>query len=232
VSAPLVVALLVAAALAVLRGPRSGSRLRAVLERSSSPMAPRRFSVPPWRARRVPQVRALAERWAAGVRAGRSVDDALDAALSLDPGTAAALPRSVNAARLHGDVAAAMVADADGLDAGRAAEVRALAACWTVGRLHGGGLADAVERVAESVRADELHRSHVRSELAGAHASARLLAVLPIAALTLSLVLGITSPGALLARPWALGALAAGLVLDVVGLWWTAVVVRAAERTA
>jgi tight adherence protein B len=230
-----VTALLVLVAAALFVGPSSSARLRWVTARDAVPArtaAPSTSRPLLGRRRPRPPVRALAEQWAAGLRAGLGAAAALAEALTIDGADTGSVhfARTRTAVATAGDVGAALRADADHFPAPERAAVRSLAACWDVGRGSGGGLAAAVERVADSVRADELHRGHVRSELAGPHASARLLAVLPLLVLGLSSGLGLATPREVLSTPAALLALVAGLLLDAVGLWWTVRLTRGAER--
>ena len=110
--------------------------------------------------------------------------------------------------------------------------VAAASACWEVAHVNGGRLAGALERVGDSLRAEADHRAHVRAQLAGPRATARLLAALPVLALAMSSGIGLHPAQVLVHDPVGRTALAAGLVLDLVGLWWTARIARSAERTA
>ena len=144
-----VASLLVLVAGVVLRGPSSAARLDRLTtgERAAGAAASGgRRVLRPGR-RRAAVACPVAERWAAALRSGRGVDAALLDATS-DPVVAGALRRTVTAARLHGDLAAALRADADEAEEDDAAVLRALAACWTVGGAHGARLAAAVEQVA------------------------------------------------------------------------------------
>lgn len=239
----------IALALTLLRGPPPQARLRRLTAARDGPGPPHR-SVPTRfatrfasplatlvarlvdRGRSGPEVRVLAELWAAELRSGQGVDQALSSALAAHPAGSRDYRRTSTAARLHGDVAAALRLDAERLSATDRAGLRALAACWVVGRDGGRGLADAVERVAASLRADETHRAAVRTELAGARTSARLLAVLPLLVLAMSTTLGLTSVAELLASGWAVASALVGAVLAAAGLWWTERIARAAEQVA
>jgi tight adherence protein B len=106
--------------------------------------------------------------------------------------------------------------------------LRALAACWTVCAGSGSGLAAAVERLEEGLRAEQSQRRAVDAELAGPRATAGLLAVLPAGGLLLAAGLGADPLSVLLTTPVGLLCLTAGLALDAVGLWWTGRLVAAA----
>ncbi|MCW2715985.1 MAG: hypothetical protein JWN88_3032 [Frankiales bacterium] len=108
--------------------------------------------------------------------------------------------------------------------------LRALAACWTVCSSSGSGLATAVERLEEGLRAEQARRRAVDAELAGPRATAALLAVLPLAGMVLATGLGADPVAMLLHTPLGLVCLSGGLLLDALGLWWTARLVARAGR--
>ncbi len=164
------------------------------------------------------------------LRAGRSAAAALSVAAELAGGPSrTALQSAAFAARFGGDVAAALlpselVPGARGSLPGTAVPevLRALAACWTVCSASGSGLAAAVDRLEEGLRADQDRRRAVEAELAGPRATAGLLAVLPGAGLLLATALGADPAAVLLETPLGLVCLVGGLALDGLGLLWTA----------
>ncbi len=162
---------------------------------------------------------------AAELRAGRSVADALDVAAELATGPSAdALRGAACAARLGGDVAGSLLLPLQPAGGSRTAVpevLRALAACWTVCSTSGSGLACAVDRLGEGLRAEQERRRAVEAELAGPRATAVLLAVLPGAGFLLATGLGADPVAVLFGTPLGLVCLAAGLVLDGLGLLWT-----------
>ena len=166
---------------------------------------------------------------AAELRAGRPPADALDRAASVAAGPFRdALQAAAATARLGGDVAAALTAPAAGRPSAVAQVARALAACWTVCAGTGAGLAAAVERLEEGLRADRAQQQALAAELASPRATAGLLAVLPVAGLLMAAGLGADPLHVLLHTPLGLVCLAAGLSLDAAGVWWTQrLVVRA-----
>jgi tight adherence protein B len=101
-----------------------------------------------------------------------------------------------------------------------ARELGQIAAAWEVATRTGGGLADAMTRAAESVRADRTTARIVGSELASARATARLVAILPVAALLMGTSEDAQPIAFLLTQPLGLGCLAGGLAFGLAGLWW------------
>jgi tight adherence protein B len=166
---------------------------------------------------------------AAELRAGRDPGQALAAAAEVAAGpSAATLAAAAAAARLGGDVPAALMAAGD---SAVEAVLRALAACWTVCAASGSGLAAAVERLEEGLRAEQAQRRAVDAELAGPRATAGLLAVLPAAGLLLAAGLGADPLHVLLATPLGLVCLVLGLGLDALGVLWTGRLVARAGGT-
>lgn len=154
------------------------------------------------------------------LRAGRRPDEALAAAAQVATGpSGAALRAGAAAAGLGGDVPAAL---ATGVAGSAVPQVlRALAACWTVCAATGSGLAAAVERLAEGLRAEQAQRRALAAELAGPRATAGLLAGLPLVGLLLAAALGADPLQVLLHTPLGLVCLVTGLGLDLLGVWWT-----------
>jgi tight adherence protein B len=154
----------------------------------------------------------------ADLRAGRTAADAFAAAAVIARGESAmALAAAAAAARLGGDVPAALCRDRSPV----AEALRALAACWRVCSDAGSGLADAVARLEEGLRTAEAQRLAVDAELAGPRATAQLLAVLPLVGVALAAGLGAHPLDLLLRTPAGLGCLAVGLGLDGLGVVWT-----------
>ena len=179
----------------------------------------------PWRKRGPLPILALLVGLAAELATGQPTGAALDQAsrdLQPDP-----CPNARRAARSGGDVA-----DALRLDAERpgGAVLRNLAACWEVAEHSGAGLALAVERLADGVRAGEQARAQLAAEVAAARASARLLAALPLMGLLIGQWIG-ANPLVWLTGTW-IGRLALlmGLGLEGLGLLWLRRMVSGVEE--
>ncbi|MEU0585702.1 type II secretion system F family protein [Streptomyces sp. NPDC006132] len=178
------------------------------------------------RERRADAVIALCGALAGEVRAGRQPGEALLRAARDCGGLADAQATVLAAARFGGDVpdalaTAARQPGAEGL--------RGLAACWRVAVDQGAGLAAGLDRLAAALRAERDQRCDLRAQLAGARATAVMLAGLPALGLLIGGALGADPLHVLLHTPAGLGCLVAGAVLEGVGVWWVLRIVRGAE---
>lgn len=98
--------------------------------------------------------------------------------------------------------------------------LRPVAAIWQVTEQTGGAVAEVLERLGDTLDADERHRQAMAAALAGPRATMALLAVLPAFGLLLGQAMG-ADPGRLLLHThvgWAL-TVTAGL-LDALGVVW------------
>ena len=159
--------------------------------------------------------------------AGRSPAEALSVAAQLSVGPfGEGLARAAAAVRLGGDVPATLQQAA--LTSSVPMVLRGLAACWEVCTESGAGLARAVEQLAAAGRAESERRRDIAAELAGSRATAGLLAVLPVGGLLMASGLGADPVHQLLHTP--IGGICAvlGFGLELLGLAWTARIVRKA----
>ncbi|MEN3582560.1 type II secretion system F family protein [Streptomyces sp. ZYX-F-203] len=160
------------------------------------------------------------------VRAGRQPTEALVWAVGRSDATVVDGGGVVAAARFGGDVPAALQAAAR--EPG-AEGLLGLAACWQVAVGQGAGLADGLDRLEAALRAERDQRIDLVSRSAGARATAVLLAGLPALGLLIGFALGADPLRVLLHTGPGLACLAAGGILEAVGLWWVARIVRGAE---
>jgi tight adherence protein B len=160
----------------------------------------------------------------AELRTGRTPADAFEAAAGIACGASSvALGAAAAAARLGGDVGSALTAAPSAVGS----VLTALAACWRVCSDAGSGLAMAVERLEDGLRAAEAQRTALAAELAGPRATTQLLAVLPAVGIALAAGLGAHPLDFLLRTTPGVGCLTIGLALDGLGVVWTR---RLAER--
>ncbi|MEU1402754.1 type II secretion system F family protein [Streptomyces sp. NPDC005728] len=160
------------------------------------------------------------------VRAGRQPGEALLRAARDSGGLGDAQPAVVAAARFGGDVpgALAVAARQPGAEG-----LLGLAACWRVAVDQGAGLAAGLDRLDAALRAERDQRADLRAQLAGARATALLLAALPALGLLLGSAMGADPLRVLLHSGAGLGCLVAGAVFEGAGMWWVARIVRGAE---
>ncbi|OXY93705.1 hypothetical protein BEK98_21780 [Streptomyces diastatochromogenes] len=160
------------------------------------------------------------------VRAGRQPAEALLWAARDSGGLGDAQAAVVAAARFGGDVpgALAVAARQPGAEG-----LLGLAACWRVAVDQGAGLAAGLDRLDTALRAERDQRADLRAQLAGARATALMLAALPVLGLLLGSAMGADPLRVLLHSGAGLGCLVAGAVFEGAGMWWAARIVRGAE---
>jgi tight adherence protein B len=160
----------------------------------------------------------LCSAMAAELRAGRSPALALAAATeTATPALVDVCTPAVSVAALGGDVPAALRSAAAAPGAGGLAQV---AACWAVSGEVGAGLAAGLQRLGAGLRASVHLRTQVDAQLAGARATGRLLAVLPLLGLAFGAAIGAAPGQFLLHTPAGVGCLWIAVLLDIAGLAW------------
>lgn len=172
---------------------------------------------------------ALCGTLAGELRAGRQPGEALLCAAHDSGGLGDAQAAVLAAARFGGDVPGALSAAAGQPGA---EGLRGLAACWRVAVDQGAGLAAGLDRLEGALRAERDQRSDLRAQLAGARATAVMLAGLPALGLLLGVALGSDPLHVLLHTAAGMGCLVAGGVLEGLGVWWVARIVRGAEAAS
>lgn len=165
--------------------------------------------------------------------------DALQAELAAGQSAEQALGRAAEDWPLVGPAARAAATGGDVTNALRdlatvpgAASLRIVAAAWLVAHRTGHGLADALGRVADDLRAAEQTHRIVAGELASARATARLLAGLPVVALAMGAGAGASPWAFLVGSPAGLVCLVTGLGLGYAGLAWVDALAAAIDRDA
>lgn len=168
-------------------------------------------------------VRQACDVLASELRAGRTPDQALAAAAADLP-----LLRECSAvARMGGDVPGALrtASRRDGAEG-----LTRLAAAWSTAEGSGAGLVGVLDRLVEGLRQEEEMRAEVTAQLAAPRATARLLALLPLAGLALGSGIGSHPFRVLLGTPYGLGCLLLGGSLAALGVWWVERLARAVEE--
>ena len=150
---------------------------------------------------------------ASGLRAGLAPERVLAGASR----ELVVLRPAATAGRHGGDVITALRTAAATTGAGRLAM---LAAAWDVAQRSGAGLAAAVTRIAAAVRADQGRSRQVDAALAGARATARLFAVLPVLGVALGSGMGADPVAVLITSSAGAWALCLGTAFAVAGLVW------------
>lgn len=115
------------------------------------------------------------------------------------------------------------------LDGGPATRHRAVRAVWAVSERSGAPAASVLDRVEQDLRAREAQHREVAAQLAGARSTAGLLAILPVLGIGLGAAMGARPMTVLLGEPRGQLALAVGVILEALGVLWTARIVAAAQ---
>ena len=155
----------------------------------------------------------------AELRAGARLSHALHAAAEVDPDSV--WDRSAGAVAAGGDAAEVLI--------GHARTVQVGHACRAAGRT-GAPLADVLDRLAADHVAATDQRRAVEAALAGAHASAAVLAVLPVVGVGLGAAMGLHPLATLLHTGAGHLLCLLGVTFDAVGVLWTSRIANSAER--
>jgi len=163
--------------------------------------------------RRQALVVAVCEALVGELRAGQPLVTSLEHCVEVWPDFAPV----VAAGRLGADVPTALrrLATQPGAEG-----LREVAAAWRLSQQSGAGLATALAQVAGTARQRQATRHLVLGELASAQATARLVALLPIASLAMSAGIGGDPWRFLLGTPVGLACLGLGACFAFAGLLW------------
>jgi len=165
-------------------------------------------------------VTAIAAELAAGATPQRSLGSAARASPTL-------FAEAARQAQWGLDPAPALRSAAGHPGAGAVAE---LAAAWVVATSTGCHLTTVLDRVRSSVHEGVVVAREVQEQLAPVRATARVLAVLPLAGLGIGAALGVNVPLLLVTTTWGWLCLGAAAVLVASGLWVVERLARRAER--
>ena len=108
----------------------------------------------------------------------------------------------------------------------------AIDAVWAVSARSGAPVATVLDRMEQDLRARIRQRREVAAQLAGARATAALLAFLPVLGIGLGTAMGARPLQVLFGAPAGQISLVVGVGLDAVGVLWTAGIVRRAGGDA
>lgn len=109
-------------------------------------------------------------------------------------------------------------------------EARLFAGAWTISHRTGAPLADAVEVVARQARSERELSRRRRSAMAGPKATMTVLSALPLGGIGIGVATGVNPIEVVGASPVLQACVACGAALLVLGRWWSAQIMRAAER--
>lgn len=115
-------------------------------------------------------------------------------------------------------------------DDGGAQRVRAVVASARLSDELGAPLAGVLDRIGSAVAADEEAQGERRAALAGPRSTAQVLAWLPLLGVALGALLGANPVGVVLSGGLGTASAAAGLVLLLLGRWWTSALLTRAGR--
>jgi tight adherence protein B len=156
----------------------------------------------------------------AEMRAGTRPADALSAAATMDPHHVTAWQRAADAQRAGSGAATVLCHDPDLAFVGHA---------WAVAAATGAAPAEVLQKAAADVAAHDEHCRAVHTALAGARASAAIMAVLPALGCVLGTAMGARPIPTLFGTAAGRLCLVVGIAFDAAGLAWTARIARRAS---
>lgn len=162
-----------------------------------------------------------------GAQPGQALTAAMRRTVAGPGGPGAAEAGVLAAAAFGGDVPAALrqAAREPGAEG-----LAGMAACWRVAVDGGAGLAAGLDRLEGALRAERDREESLRAQLAGARSTTVVLALLPVAGLSIGSGMGADPLRVLLHTPVGWGCLLAGGALEALGLLWCRRIVLAGER--
>ncbi|WP_093168885.1 type II secretion system F family protein [Sinosporangium album] len=167
-----------------------------------------------WRRAQVEFCQGLSAELSAGRTPGEAMVRVIATSDFPDPSRFAAVAAAAQDGR---DVAAALVRAAPRLGG---EGLQRLAACWQASHTAGAALAPLIDQVAASLRASLRHHEELTAHLSGPRATAKLLAILPLLGILMGIGLGMSPLDFLFGGPAGFACLAAGVALNLAGLWW------------
>lgn len=145
---------------------------------------------------------------------------------SEDPHVRTVFAEMAGRAELGGDVAAGLRAHA-----AESAAWSRIAAAWETGTRHGIGMGELLASVREDLRARERYERRAHSSLAGARATAQVLAALPVLGVAMGQLIGADPVGTLVGTGAGGALLVVGTCLTCAGLLWSRAIANGAAGT-
>jgi tight adherence protein B len=219
-----------AVAIALVRAPSPVSARLRVVCGSAGRTGPRRPSIPGTRTGIV--VPAIGGAVALGVWSRLGFGTALPVLPATDRGRRRLAGRLVESVgTLAGDLRAGQqpaeaLAACEGSAVGEHPAVRAV---WAVSERSGAPAAAVLDRVEQDMRTRAAQQREIAAQLAGARSTAGLLSILPILGIGLGAAMGARPLAVLLGDARGQLALVAGVMLDALGVAWTARIVATAQ---
>ncbi len=180
-----------------------------------------------WRPRRARDPGASAVDWLLGVAGELRAGSDPSRAVQLCSRQYGIAPHAARAARLGADIAEALLLDAED----ERSLLAGAAGVWDLTTNSGAGLADVLERMADSHRRSEDVRRTLDVELAAPRATARMMSMLPLVGVALGVLLGADPIGWLTTTPAGLVVLCVGVGMNISGYLWIRSVVRSVEKS-